>query len=93
VRRYRREELVRTIRGAGLEIVYAGSFVSVLLPAMIASRAARRVLRRTYDPVAELRPGALNDVFERVLDAERSLIGRGISLPAGASLLVVARRA
>jgi ubiquinone/menaquinone biosynthesis C-methylase UbiE len=92
VRRYKRAELVQKARAAGLEVVYAGSFVSALLPAMIASRGARRLLRRAYDPVAELRPGPLNGVFERVLDAERRLIGRGISLPAGASLVVVARR-
>ena len=92
VRRYTRRELLRKVRVAGLEPVEATSFVSTLLPAMVFSRAARRLLRRPYDPVAELQPATLNRVFERVLDGERRLIERGVSLPAGGSLLVVARR-
>jgi SAM-dependent methyltransferase len=92
VRRYGRRELLRKVRTAGLEPVEATSFVSTLLPAMIVSRAARSVLGRPYDPVAELQPAALNGVFERVLDGERRLIERGVSLPVGGSLLVVARR-
>ena len=58
---------------------------------MVLNRSVRRVLRRPYDPIAELRPGALNGVFERLLDGERRLIERGVSLPAGGSLLLVAR--
>jgi SAM-dependent methyltransferase len=91
-RRYRRGELAAKADAAGLEVVYASSFVSSLLPAMVASRGVRRLLRRPYDPVSELRPGLLNPVFERVLDGERRLIGRGVSLPFGASLLLVARK-
>jgi SAM-dependent methyltransferase len=92
VRRYTRRGLLAKIGEAGLEPVTASSFVSTLLPALIASRAARRMLRRPADPVAELRPGRLNAVFERLLDGERRLIERGVSLPAGGSLLVVARK-
>jgi hypothetical protein len=92
VRRYTRRELVAKVRAAGFRIERATSFVSSLLPAMVASRAARRLSPRPYDPVAELRPGALNGVFERILDGERRLIERGVSLPAGGSLLVVGRK-
>ena len=92
VRRYTRRGLVAKVERAGFEVVEASSFVAALLPAMIVSRAVRRALRRPYDPIAELRPGALNGVFERVLDGERRLIERGVSLPAGGSLLLVARR-
>lgn len=92
VRRYTRRELIGKVRAAGLEPVETTSFVSTLLPAMIVSRVARRALRQSYDPVAELQPARLNRVFERVLDGERRLIERGVSLPVGGSLLVVARR-
>lgn len=92
VRRYTRRELMAKVRRAGFDVERATSFVSSLLPAMAASRGVRRLFRRPYDPVAELRPGPLNGVFERVLDGERRLIERGISLPAGGSLLVVGRR-
>jgi SAM-dependent methyltransferase len=92
VRRYRRSELVEKAERAGLEVLYAGSFMSFLLPAMIVSRAGRRLLRRPYDPVAELTPGPLNGVFERILDGERLLIARGVRFPVGASLMLVGRK-
>jgi SAM-dependent methyltransferase len=92
VRRYTRRELVGKVRAAGFHVEEATSFVTSLLPAMVLSRVARRISPKPYDPVAELRPGALNGVFERILDGERRLIERGISLPAGGSLLVVGRK-
>ena len=85
VRRYTRRELVAKVEHAGFDVVETSSFVSALLPAMVLSRGVRRALRRPYDPIAELHPGALNGVFERVLDGERKLIERGVSLPAGGS--------
>jgi SAM-dependent methyltransferase len=91
VRRYTRRELGAKVERAGFDVVGTSSFVSALLPAMVLSRAARRAFRRPYDAVAELKPGALNGVFERILDGERRLIERGWSLPAGGSLLLVAR--
>ena len=92
VRRYRRRELAAKVRAAGFRVEQASSFVSTLLPAMVASRVARRLSPKPYDPVAELRPGVLNGLFERVLDGERRLIERGVSLPVGSSLLVVGRK-
>jgi hypothetical protein len=82
---------VRKVESAGFDVVRATSFVMTLLPAMVASRVAHRLARRPYDPISELDPGALNGLFERVLDAERLLIERGASLPFGGSLVVVAR--
>ena len=92
-RRYTRAGLVRKVRGAGFEVLFTSSFVTTLLPAMVAARLVSRVRPRAYDPVRELEPGRLNPVFERLLDAERAAIDRGLSLPAGGSLLVVARAA
>jgi SAM-dependent methyltransferase len=89
VRRYTRRELVDKVERAGFEVVEASSFVSTLLPAMMLNRGVRRALGRPYDPIAELEPGRLNAFFERVLDGERRLIERGVSLPAGGSLLLV----
>lgn len=92
-RRYTRDELSRKVRAAGFEIERTSSFVSLLLPAMVASRALRRLAGRPYDPVDELAPGRLNKALERVLDLERHAIERGGSLPFGGSLLLVARKA
>jgi len=92
IRRYTRTALLTKVCDAGLEPVAVSSFVSTVLPAMIVSRAGRRMLRRPYDPIAELMPGPLNGLFERFLDGERRLIERGVSLPTGGSLLLVARK-
>ena len=69
------------------------SFVSFLLPAMLLSRLKKRVEPKNFDPTAELTiHPLLNAMFENILWLERLLIKRGISLPAGGSLLVIAKR-
>ncbi|MBD0320867.1 MAG: class I SAM-dependent methyltransferase [Gemmatimonadetes bacterium] len=89
-RRYTRRGLVARVRRAGFVVERATSFVSALLPLMVLARLRRP---RVADPMAELRIAPpLNRAFRAVLDAERALIGRGLSLPAGGSLLIVARR-
>lgn len=91
-RRYTRRELAAKVSGAGFEVVELTSFVTTLLPAMVASRFTRRLLRRPYNLMREHDPGPFSRLFERILDGERRLIERGISLPFGGSLLVVARK-
>ena len=92
-RRYRRGELVAKARAAGLDVLRTTSFVSLLLPAMFVSRLRQRGPIESFDPMTEYRcsPG-LNALLERVLGLELALIRRGVSLPAGGTLLVVARR-
>ncbi len=93
VRRYTAGELRQKLTHAGYEIVKMTSFVSVLLPLMMFSRLTRRTTAPDYDPLAELRIGAVtNALLECALDAERLLIRAGITLPFGGSLLAVARR-
>ena len=92
-RRYTRADLTAKLRRAGFELLHATSFVSILLPAMLASRLARRGGRRAADPLPELGVGrTANALLGAVLGLERRLIARGISFPAGGSLLAVARR-
>jgi SAM-dependent methyltransferase len=90
-RRYRRGELVARVRDAGLEVVRVTSWVSSLLPFLALSRL--RPHRGSFDPAHELRQGRVTrTVLETTLRAEGALIERGVSLPAGGSLVVVARR-
>ena len=93
-RRYTRAGLVRTLEAAGLEVLRTTSFVSLLLPAVALSRLRdRRKEAAAYDPETEFRiPGAVNRAFLATMRLERALIGRGVSFPAGSSLLAVARR-
>jgi SAM-dependent methyltransferase len=93
VRRYRAAELNAKLVEAGFEVVRMTSFVSLLLPLMMASRLAARAPAADYDPLAELKIAPwLNWTLERILDFERLLIRAGLNFPAGGSLLVVARR-
>jgi SAM-dependent methyltransferase len=92
-RRYRRRDLMERVRRAGFEVARATSFASLLLPAMLVSRLARRSGRHAEDPLPELRVGrTTNAVLTGILSVERMLIARGVSFPAGGSLLVVARK-
>ena len=94
VRRYRRGELQTKLRRAGFLLLLQTSFVTLLLPAMVASRIAQRGAPVNGDSMSELRlPHAMNRVFEGVMALERAMIRLGVRFPAGGSLLLVARKA
>lgn len=93
VRRYSARDLRNKVQQAGFSIVRVTSFVSLLLPLMMFSRLRRRDPDKAYDQLAELKIGGVtNWVLGKMLDLERSLICMGLSLPAGGSLLLVARK-
>lgn len=92
VRRYSRRELMDVLRHAGLHVERVTSFVSVLLPALIATRL---VWGSTgpLDPMREFRLPRWANMLGAVASAlDRAVIRAGISLPVGVSLLAVARR-
>ncbi len=92
-RRYSRRALGDLLAGAGFEPLLMTSFVSTLLPVMAASRLAERMRSAPYDEMREHRSAErLGPLLERPLMLERALIRRGVRLPAGGSLLAVARR-
>jgi SAM-dependent methyltransferase len=92
VRRYRRSELVAKLRDAGFEVVHWTSFISLPLPVLALSR-RRFSDKEAFDPLSEYRaPAFIDSALGWVLTAERALIKRGFALPAGGSLLAVARR-
>jgi SAM-dependent methyltransferase len=92
VRRYTRVDLLDKVRGVGFEVVRWTSFVSLLLPILAVSRLRFRGVK-TFDPLSEYRsPPLVDSALGWVLAAERALIKSGLPLPAGGSLLVVARR-
>lgn len=93
VRRYSRKELVDKVRGSGFEILRVTSFVTALLPAMLLSRKRGRTSNEKHDPLQEFCiPLWLNMLLYAVMRVEIALIKRGLSLPFGGSLLLVARK-
>ena len=89
-RRYTRRGLVAKIERAGLRVERVTSFVTLLLPPMWLSRVRSRGAAH-FDPAHEHRSGArLDRALEKAMAVERLLIRRGLDLPVGGSLLVVA---
>jgi len=83
---------VGKVRSAGFVVEHVTSFMTLILPAMLLSRMAKRDAA-SLDPGAELRVGkTTNTVLGLLCAGERRAIGRGWSLPVGGSLLVVARK-
>lgn len=84
VPRYRVGELRDKVVRAGFHVLFETDFVSLLLPAMLVSRMARRHALTQSDTLAELRPPTpINRLFETVMDFERVLLQRGIRYPVG----------
>ena len=93
VRRYKPKDLVSKIERAGFRILRSTSFVSLLLPVLMASRIAQRLRAGSYDEFDELTSGGLvNASLEKALSFERLMIRAGVSFFAGGSLLVVAQK-
>jgi len=91
VRRYRGRELTRRLQAAGFRIVMQSSFVSLLLPVMLASRYLERSRPR---PETEglVVSGIANRCLYLAMRVERALIELGGRFPIGGSLIVAARR-
>lgn len=93
VRRYKMGELRNKVKQAGFRVVFETSFVSLLLPAMAASRLLQCKKQFVDDEMAELRlPKILNSAFETVMVAERFLIRMGVRFPLGGSDLLIAKK-
>jgi len=92
-RRYVSRELVAKVEAAGFEIARVTGFVSLLLPVMALIRRRKKKPMDKDDHFAQLRIGGfLNASLMKISSFERFLIERGVSLPLGGSLLVVATR-
>lgn len=93
VRRYTAHELHAKLDAAGFDIRFSTSFVSLLLPAMMASRLKKSPEGSAVDPAAEFKlPQWLNSLFFAAMKVEGGLIKAGLKFPLGGSRLVVAQR-
>lgn len=91
-RRYSCRELHAKIENAGLQVLRSTSFVSFLLPAMMASRLlSRNGEGQEMDGSSEFNlPRLWNSLLGCILGAEAFLIRLGLDFPLGGSRLVVA---
>ena len=93
-RRYSRRELVQKAQRAGFRVALVTSFISFLLPLMLASPLRRTRPGAKFDPVVEFRiPRPANAALEAVRDVGHALImSANLSLPACGSLLLAGRK-
>lgn len=92
VRRYTSTEIHQKIVRAGFEIVKTTSFVSLLLPGMVALRSAGRD-KGGFDGFDELNNNpVVNKAMGFVSGIEQLLIQMGVSFPVGGSRLVLAKK-
>lgn len=92
-RRYEREELESKLRSAGFKLVKITSFVSLLLPLMLASRLTKTKKAEDICIEDELRlPRPIDKALSAVQRLERKAIRTGLSFPTGGSLLAVAEK-
>jgi SAM-dependent methyltransferase len=91
-RRYSATELRSKLTRAGFQIVKSISFVSLLVPLMLAARRATTRNRRKSAALGLGLNTLLDKVLALVMDIELILIKLGVSFPIGGSRLVVARK-
>lgn len=91
VRRYSVSDLENKVKAAGFEILRSSSFVSLLLPMMVAARVVSR--KSAADAAAELHINRLlNYLFRKIMSVEFSLIRYGVNFPLGGSRLLIAKK-
>lgn len=91
VRRYTRAELREKLVAAGFDVLRMTSFTSLLLPAMWLARLRRRDGMDEVEAELDL-PAPIYAIGYATLQCESLLIRHGVDLPAGGSLLAVARK-
>jgi hypothetical protein len=85
--------LIKKVEKAGFRVAWATSYVFLLLPLMFLTRLVRSMMDDEFDIFGELRIGSsLNLVLSRIMSAELLMVRKGLSLPAGGSLLLVGRK-
>ena len=92
-RRYSANELQDKAEQAGFRVLKITSFMSFTLPLLVLARLKQRNVKvKDFDPLSEFRiPKLVNSMLEAMLSVERTAIEAGLRLPAGGSLLLVAR--
>ncbi len=89
VQRYAATDLHRKVVSTGFKIIRSTSFVTALLPAMMASR----YLQKEAEKISELKMNPLlNSLFEKIMRLEFFGMKLGINYPVGGSRFIVAQK-
>jgi SAM-dependent methyltransferase len=88
-RRYDQAAYTRLFEAAGLSVRRVSHFNSLLFPAIVAARAVGKLARRRGGDEAAQPPTPLNDLLRQIFASESAFL-RGVDLPFGVSLLLIA---
>jgi SAM-dependent methyltransferase len=88
-RRYTRRDLVRLLRGAGFQPIFASYWNMILFPLMVARR---KLLPAGSGSDVNLQPRLVEALCRAATSFERALMRAGIRLPFGGSILAVAAK-
>jgi hypothetical protein len=91
VRRYDPARLRRLAADAGVDIVYATWFNTLLAPVAMTYRVAERIVGRDLGDQERMPPGPINRVLSWAFGLERHIVGRA-PLPIGLSIGMLLRR-
>lgn len=94
-RRYTRAEMRKKAEAAGFHVLMMTSFISLLLPFMLASRWINVLSENKFESKtkAGIRlSGIVNSLFTNICTQERTLIRLSVPLPFGGSLVCVAKK-
>jgi SAM-dependent methyltransferase len=89
LRRYTRASIRAVLEAGGFEIDRCSAFHGALLPLLVASRIAGRRSTATRDMEDKPRP-VVNRLLSAITGAEAALAERGLRLPIGSSIIVIA---
>tara|TARA_R110000764_G_scaffold109055_3_gene195049 strand:+ start:11424 stop:12314 length:891 start_codon:yes stop_codon:yes gene_type:complete len=89
-RRYKSNELQEKMKKAGFNVIYTTSFVSLLLPLMLASRCSGKKSSNASSELAL--PKFLNEILYIGMKVELLLIKAGIILPVGGSRIILCKK-
>lgn len=91
VRRYDPARLRRLAADAGVDIVYATWFNTLLAPVAMTYRVAERIVGRDLGDQERMPPGPINRVLSWAFGLERHVVGR-VPLPIGLSIGMLLKR-
>ena len=100
VRRYRRPQLVALCRRAGFKTLFASYFTSFGFPILLGMKALKRIkhlvsgttVKAEQGAENKLLPPALNEMLYAAALTEAKVIGAGVPLPFGVTLVLVAAK-
>ena len=91
-RRYNKKELKEKLFKAGFRVNYMTSFVTLLMPILVASRITNSLKKDCCPSKEFILPQAINSILAATLKIEQLFIRKKVSLPFGGSLLAIAHK-